>query len=116
MELHAEQSTGWSVVSGGAWALATWVSAYEPVVLFLFILAISLVQDRRFLFAKSRRAGWIVFAGIIASSRCSSNVGFVVIRDFAFNRNSSKTGRERLENFISVSVLDPIWFHWAGCT
>ena len=46
--------------------VAIWVSAYEPLVLFLLVMATALVMNRRAVFARDRRAGWILFAAIIA--------------------------------------------------
>src|SRR5436309_4592421 len=56
----------WSIVSGPAWALAIWVSAYEPLVLFLIVIVTTFLVNPRALFARDRRAGWILFAAIIA--------------------------------------------------
>ena len=64
--LQTEMSSTWSVVSGVAWALAIWVSAYEPLLLLMFVLVILFGQDRHRLVSKSRRLGWICFAVIIA--------------------------------------------------
>ena len=56
----------WAITSAVAWAVAIWVSAYEPLVLFLIVTATALVMNRRAVFARDRRAGWILFAAIIA--------------------------------------------------
>ena len=59
------RARGW-LTSAAAWALAIWVSAYEPLVLFLIVTATALLMNRRAVFARDRRAGWILFAAIIA--------------------------------------------------
>src|SRR5205807_8790809 len=50
--LRREPSTPWSAISGIAWGLAIWVSAYEPVILLLLILLLGAVQDRHLVFGK----------------------------------------------------------------
>jgi asparagine N-glycosylation enzyme membrane subunit Stt3 len=56
---RSESSTQWSALSGTTWGLALWVSFYEPLVLFAIVVAVNLLRDRRSLFAKYWRAGWI---------------------------------------------------------
>jgi hypothetical protein len=53
------------VAAGIAWALAMWVSLYEPLILFAAIVALWLVGDRRRFTGREFRAGWIVFAAIL---------------------------------------------------
>ena len=55
---------GWAMISAGAWALAIWVSAYEPVILFLIVITTSFLVNREALFARDRRAGWVLFVAI----------------------------------------------------
>src|SRR5436190_15123954 len=45
--LRSELTSRWSAMSGIAWALAVWVSAYESLVLFFIVLAVGLVRDRK---------------------------------------------------------------------
>ena len=63
---HDGRSCALGLASAVAWAVAIWVSAYEPLVLFLIVTATALVMNRRAVFARDRRAGWILFAAIIA--------------------------------------------------
>jgi len=58
--------TGWGIVAGLAWALSLWVSLYEPLILFATVVVLWLAADRRALFARARRPGWIVFAAVLA--------------------------------------------------
>src|SRR2546423_88777 len=60
--LAREASKSWSIVSGASWAMALWVSLYEPVVLLVIVLAFR----TRGLLIRERRIGWIVFAAILA--------------------------------------------------
>src|SRR5436309_5405091 len=56
--LTQESSQSWSIVSGASWALALWVSLYEPSVLLLIVVACCL----RSMMKAERRIGWSVFA------------------------------------------------------
>jgi len=55
----------WAVVSGVSWALALWVSLYEPAVLFAAVVILWGCMKPRALIAPERRPGWIVFAAIL---------------------------------------------------
>src|SRR4029434_2816467 len=59
-------ASAWWGTSAGAWALVICVSAYEPIVLFLILTATALLMNHRAVFARHRRAGWILFTVIIA--------------------------------------------------
>ena len=56
----------WALTSAVAWAIAIWVSAFEPLVLFLSVTGTILFVNGRGLFARDRQPAWIVFAAIIA--------------------------------------------------
>src|SRR5437660_507540 len=63
---------GWAVVSGTAWGLAIWNSAYEALILFVLVIVLLFVLGDKeaphsgAATAKSRRAGWVCFVLIIA--------------------------------------------------
>ncbi len=110
--LRSEPAPGWSTLSGITWGLAIWISAYEPLVLFVIVMAVSVMQDRRGLFAKSRRTGWISFALIIA-------VAVLIERRIPsmsiFQSNEIfKDWARGVGELAHVSPLNPIWFRWAG--
>jgi hypothetical protein len=110
--LRSEPAPGWSTLSGIAWGLAIWISAYEPLVLFVIVMAVSVIQDRQGLFAKSRRTGWISFALIIA-------VAVLIERRIPsmsiFQSNEIfKNWARSVGELAHVSPLSPIWFRWAG--
>src|SRR5438874_12138640 len=42
-KLQTEVSTGWSALSGISWGIAIWVSAYEPLILFLLLIFLLLM-------------------------------------------------------------------------
>jgi len=102
----------WAAVNGVAWAFAIWVSAYEPLVLFVIVTATALVMNGRTVFARDRRAGWILFAAIIA-------IAFAVERrvpPFAIlQRNAHfKEWASTIGELAHVSPMNPVWFNWCG--
>ena len=102
----------WWLTSAGAWALAIWVSAYEPVVLFVIMTATALLMNRRAVFGRDRRAGWILFAVIIA-------IAFAVERripSFAILQSvgNLKDWGSTIGELAHVSPLNPVWLHWCG--
>jgi hypothetical protein len=105
-------ATGWWLTSAASWALAIWVSAYEPVVLFVIITATALLMNHRAVVGRDRRAGWILFASIIA-------IAFAVERHvpsfaiFQSIRNLKDWG-STIGELAHVSPLNPVWLHWCG--
>ena len=102
----------WAAVNGAAWAFAIWVSAYEPLVLFLIVTATAFVMNGRTVFARDRRAGLILFAAIIA-------IAFAVERRvpaFAIlQRNAHfKEWASTIGELAHVSPMNPVWFNWCG--
>jgi hypothetical protein len=102
----------WSIVSGIAWGLAIWNSAYESLVLFLLVMVVSTLEDRKALMAKSRRTGWLCFVLIIAIAllierRIPSLSIFQA--DAIFKSWASTIGE-----LAHVSPANPIWLRWCG--
>src|SRR5438552_12487495 len=106
--LTHESSQSWSIVSGASWALALWVSLYEPVGLLVIVVAFR----ARDMMKRERRMGWIVFAVVLA-------VAFIIERripawpNWEFGgalRNWSATVGE----LAHVSLASTIWFNWCG--
>ena len=54
----------WSIVSGVAWALAIWTSAYESLVLFLLVMVVTALKDPK-RFRQDSACGWLCFALVI---------------------------------------------------
>jgi len=105
-------ASAWRLTSGAAWALAIWVSAYEPIVLFLIVMATALVLNRRAVFARDLRAGWILFAAIIA-------IAFAVERhlpSFAIlqSKGHLKNWAGTIGELAHVSPMNPVWLNWCG--
>ena len=108
----ANMASAWWLTSAVAWALAIWVSAYEPLVLFLMVTATALLMNRRAVFARDRRAGWILFAAIIA-------IAFAIERrvpSFAILQSNShlKNWASTIGELAHVSPMNPVWLNWCG--
>src|SRR4029077_16452667 len=106
------KASAWWLTSAAAWALAIWVSAYEPLVLFLLVMATALVLNRRVVFARDRRAGWILFAAIFA-------IAFAIERrvpSFAILQSNGhlKDWASTIGELAHVSPMNPVWLNWCG--
>src|SRR6059058_6544125 len=70
-ELGASAATDrikWGIVSGVAWGLAIWTSAYESLVLFLLVMVVSAFKNPKAISAGSRRAGWLSFVLVMVAA------------------------------------------------
>jgi hypothetical protein len=102
----------WSVASGAAWALAIWVSAYEPLMLFLIVTGTTFLVNRQALFRRDRRTGWILFAAILAIALViERRVPSLAI--FQSNR-IFKNWAATIGELRYVSPANPVWLHWCG--
>ena len=110
--LQNEASITWGVVSGVAWALAIWVSAYEPLILLILTLIISLAQGRHRLISKPRCLGWIYFAAIMALALLIEQrvPSLSIIHPGVIFKNWSHT----IGELLPVPPLNGAWFRWAG--
>jgi hypothetical protein len=102
----------WRLTSVAAWALAIWVSAYEPLVLFLIVTATAFMLNRHAVFARDRRGGWILFAAIIAIAfaielRVPS---FGILQSIGHLKNWGST----IGELAHVSPMNPVWLNWCG--
>jgi hypothetical protein len=106
--LARESSPNWGLLAGGSWALAIWVSGYEPLILF----ALTIVLRARTIFAPYRRTGWIAFAIIIAFAlmverRIPSAPGGEIMAGL---KNWSGT----IGELGHVPWASAAWFQWCG--
>ena len=105
--LHA-----WAITSAAAWALAIWASAYEPVVIFMIMASTMFFLNRRALFARDRRAGWILFAAIIAIAfAVERRVPSFAILQFA---GHLKNWGSTIGELGHVLPMNPVWLNWCG--
>jgi hypothetical protein len=108
----ANMASAWRLTSAAAWALAIWVSVYEPLALFLIVTATALVMNRHAVFARDRRAGWILFAAMIA-------IAFAVERrvpSFVIPQSNGplKNWASTIGELAHVSPVNPVWLNWCG--
>ncbi|HEY4273167.1 MAG TPA: hypothetical protein VGM65_14300 [Candidatus Udaeobacter sp.] len=102
----------WSIVSGAAWALAIWVSAYEPLILFALVTVTIFLMNRRALLARDRRAGWIWFAAIIVIALLiERRVPSIAI--FQSNQSFENWART-IGELAHLSPVNPVWLRWCG--
>jgi hypothetical protein len=102
----------WAVASGAAWALAIWVSAYEPLVLFLMLTGTALLMNHRAVFACDHRAGWILFAAIIAIAvAIERRVPSVALLQ---SNSHLKNWASTIGELADVSPVNPVWLNWCG--
>ena len=108
----AKAASARGLTSAAAWAIAIWVSAYEPLVLFLIVTATDLVMNRHALFARDRHAGWILFAAIIAIAFAIERhvPSFTVLQSTAHLKNWART----IGELAHVSPMNPVWLDWCG--
>src|SRR5437016_3830578 len=108
----ATESNLWSIVSGPAWALAIWVSAYEPLVLFLIIITTTFLVNGRALFGRDRRADWILFAvvSVIALLIERRIPSLSILHSDPIFKNWSRT----IGELAHVSPANPVWLRWCG--
>ncbi len=65
LQLCAEFTRRWGLVAGIAWAVACWVSFYEPLIVLAVVLVFWLCVDRARFSSQECRAGWIAFGTIL---------------------------------------------------
>jgi hypothetical protein len=102
----------WSIVSGIAWGLAIWNSAYESLVVFLLVTVVSTLENREALLAKSRRAGWLCFVLTIAIALLIERrmPSLAIFHSNAIFKNWAGT----IGELAHVSPANVIWLRWCG--
>ena len=106
--LTREPSRSWSIVSGASWALALWVSLYEPLILLVVVFAFR----ARDMITRERRIGWIVSAAVLA-------IAFLIerripewpSREFA---GALKNWSATVGELAHVPLASTVWFSWCG--
>jgi hypothetical protein len=110
--LRHDPTAGWSALSGSAWGLAIWISAYESLVLFLVTMAVSALENRRAICARYRCIGWLCFGLIVATALLIEQriPAISIFRSNEIFRNWART----IGELAHVSPTNPVWFRWAG--
>jgi hypothetical protein len=102
----------WGIVSGVAWALSIWNSAYESLVLFVLVIVVSALTNRKALLTETRRVGWLCFFLIIG-------VALLIERRIPslsiFHSNAVfKNWASTIGELAHVPPANPIWLRWCG--
>jgi hypothetical protein len=110
--LRHDPTAGWSALNGIAWGLAIWISAYESLVLFFVTMAVSVLEDRKAIFANYRHIGWLCFGLIVATALLIEQriPAISIFRSNEIFRNWAGT----IGELAHVSPTNPVWFRWAS--
>ena len=102
----------WSLVSGFAWGLAIWISAYESLVLFLLVMVVIALENPKAIWARSRRAGWFCFFLVLAIELLIERriPSFSVLYSSPLFQNWART----IGELAHVSPANPVWLRWTG--
>lgn len=108
----------WAVISGTAWGLAIWNSAYEALILFVLVIVLRLALGKKSAphsgaaIAKSRRAGWVYFGLIIAIALLLERriPSLSILYPDPILKNWSRT----IGELAQVSPTNPVWLRWCG--
>ncbi len=111
-EATGPPSARWGIVSGVAWGLAIWNSAYESLILFLLVIMVGALENRKALRAKSRGAEGLCFVLIIAIAllieRRIPSLSILhpdpIFKDWAYT----------IGELAHVSPANPVWLRWCG--
>jgi hypothetical protein len=106
------RARAWFLVSAATWALAIWVSAYEPLLLFLIVRGTTFFVNDEALSARSRRAGWILFAAILTAALVIEQrvPSFTIFQSSTIFKNWAGT----IGELGHVAPSNPIWLRWCG--
>ncbi|HEV3098780.1 MAG TPA: hypothetical protein VGY75_03600 [Candidatus Udaeobacter sp.] len=110
--LYRQSYRRWSIISGVAWGLAVWTSAYESLVSFFLVMVVSAFEKPKVISARSRRPGWLCFVAVILIAvlierRISS---FSTVYSNPLFQNWAHT----IGELAHVSPANPIWLRWCG--
>ena len=112
-----ESRIAWSlralaITSAAAWAVAIWVSAYEPLILFLIVNGTTFFASPRALFRRDRRAGWISFLLIIPAALLIERrvPSFEIFKTNTVFQDWAGT----IGELGHVSPANPVWLRWCG--
>ena len=108
----ARNRSKWSIVSGVAWGLAIWTSAYESLVLFLLVRVVSALENPKAISAGTRRTGWLCFALVIVIALLIERriPSFSIVYSNPLFQNWAQT----IGELTHVSPANPSWLRWCG--
>lgn len=110
--LSAIETNRWAVVCGVAWGFSIWISAYEPLVIFLIVNTTAFLIMPAAFRRHDRRVVWIALAAIIV-------IALLVERrfpSFAIFQPSVtfKNWAQMIGELAHISPVNPVWFRWCG--
>jgi len=113
-EATGPPSARWGIVSGVAWGLAIWNSAYESLILFVLVIVLGKksAPHSGAATAKSRRAEWLCFVLIIAIALLVERriPSLSILHSDPIFKNWAGT----IGELVHVSPPNPVWLHWCG--
>lgn len=102
----------WGMVAGVAWAMALWVSLYEPLILLAAVSGFWLVADRRRFLAPEMRPGWIAFG---ATLLCAWAIdGWRVSWPDATLRAAFANWETTIGELAHLDPRTPLLYRWLG--
>lgn len=104
----------WGIAAGVAWALALWVSLYEPLILLVAVSALWLVADRRAWWSLDRRAGAIAGLTIFAISIAVEGLRLAV--PGAGDRSAFARWAQTISELGHLDLREPLLYSWLGWT
>jgi hypothetical protein len=102
----------WGIVAGVSWALALWVSLYEPAILLGVVCGFWLVCERRRFVAVEMRAGWIVFGAVLLGAWLLD--GWRVSWPDAAFRSSFAHWETTIGELAHLDPRTPLLYRWLG--
>ncbi len=110
--LTTKPSPSWAALTGFSWALALWVSLYEPLV--LFVLAQTLwwfARRKSQVDSSSRKTKWIAFLVVmICAAAVERRLPSLSLFDQPLVRNWSGS----IGELQKVPLFSSIWFQWGS--
>ncbi len=110
--MASSPTRGWGIVSGLAWSVGLWTSLYEPGALFVAVVFLYLLLDRRSLLQPQRWAGYAVFVAVIILG-LTVDGWWARMPDAAVVRYFP-AWEKTIGELATVAPLDPILFRWVG--
>jgi hypothetical protein len=112
IDVNSQKLSEWSIVSGVAWGLAIWTSAYESLVLFLLVMIVSVLKNPKAISARTRRGGWLCFALIVVIALLIERriPSFSIVYSNPLFQNWAHT----IGELTHISPANPIWLRWCG--
>jgi hypothetical protein len=110
--VSAPDRSKWSIVSGIAWGLAIWTSAYEPLILLMLVLVASGLKDPKTISARSRRDGWVCFVFVVLIALLIERriPSFSILYSDSLFQNWART----IGELAHILPANPIWLRWCG--